>query len=262
MVATIFITTVLLLRSVSGFTSCFSPSSSLIHLKTDEQHLPRSIQWAKKERNTRGKGFGKGVVTEPGRKSYQPMETINDNTIASTSPSDTERESFGLTSIESATASETQVSVDPNLPTDQRTKEILKQKYGLRTFEEQQGDIKAAERIAANSQRMSKIKNMKDDEFDIFMVIPPPIIKAIDLFLKTGLTITTILFVLAGVGICFEAWAVATNNVLPDNIDQFVVNVIEPNFTTGLLVLLGFSISLGIFASAQLGSDSSQYKED
>jgi len=253
----------LFLHSVSGFTSCFRPvSRSLIDLHTGEKHVPRSIHWAKKKINTRGKGFGKDVVAEPGQKPYQPMENINDNAMSSNVSTDAKQDSFALTSIESPTKSEPQVSVDPNLPTDQRTKEILKQKYGLRTYEEQQGDIKAAERIAANSQRMSKIKNMKDDEFDIFMVIPPPIIKAIDLFLKTGLTISTILFVLAGCGICFEAWAVSTNSVLPDNIDQFVVNVIEPNFTTGLLVLLGFSISLGIFATAQLGSGSSQYQED
>ena len=73
---------------------------------------------------------------------------------------------------------------------------------------------------------------------------------------------TTVAFVLAGFGITAEAWSVATSNTLPDNVDQFIVNVIEPNFTYGLLVLLGFSVSLGIFATAQLGSGSSFYKEE
>jgi len=40
------------------------------------------------------------------------------------------------------------------------------------------------------------------------------------------------------------------------------VNTIEPNFTTGLFVLLGFSVGLGVFAAAQLGSQGAQYKED
>lgn len=115
--------------------------------------------------------------------------------------------------------------------------------------------------MVENRQRMQKIKQMKDEEFDIFMVIPPSIIRAIDLFLKTGLAVTTTLFVLAGFGITAEAWSVATENTLPENVDSFIVNVIEPNFTPGLFVLLGFSVSLGIFATAQLGSGSSTYKE-
>ena len=110
-------------------------------------------------------------------------------------------------------------------------------------------------------EKFQKIKQMKDEEFDIFMVLPPPLVKAIDLFLKTGLTITTVLFVLSGVGITAEAWSVATGNNLPENVDDFIVNVIEPNFTPGLLVLLAFSVSLGVFATAQLGSGSSTYKE-
>ena len=102
---------------------------------------------------------------------------------------------------------------------------------------------------------------MSDDEFDIFQFLPPSLLKAIDLFLKTGLAISTVLFILSGVGITAEAWIAATGNTLPDNVDQFIVTVIEPNFTYGLLVLLGFSVSLGIFATAQLGSGSSVYKE-
>ena len=106
-----------------------------------------------------------------------------------------------------------------------------------------------------------EVKQMKDEDFDIFMIVPPPILRAIDFFLKTGLTITTILFILSGFGITAEAWSVATSNPLPENVDSFIVNVIEPNFTPGLLVLLGFSVCLGIFATAQLGSGSSTYKE-
>ena len=116
--------------------------------------------------------------------------------------------------------------------------------------------------MAETSKKMAQIKQMKDEEFDIFMVIPPPVIKAVDAFLKIGLTITTAAFVLAGLGITAEAWSVATNNNLPEGIDKFIVNVVEPNFTTGLFVLLGFSISLGVFATAQLGSGSSIYKEE
>jgi len=149
-----------------------------------------------------------------------------------------------------------------DLSTEDRNKEILKGKFGLRSFEEQQGDFKAAEQIAKNKSRMQKFKDMKDEEFDIFQVVPPNILTGIDLFLKTGLAITTTLFILSGFAITAEAWSAATHNELPPNVDEFIVNTVEPNFTIGLLVLLGFSVSLGIFASAQLGSSSSIYTED
>ncbi len=214
---------------------------------------PFSLNAKKKGKSGKAKGFAKKVEPAPTQPSTKQSQANAGQSMG------------GFSSIEDASVesfSRPQVEVDPNLPADQRNKEILKQQLGLRSYEEQQGDIREAERMAENQKRMTQIKQMKDDEFDIFMVIPPPIIMGIDAFLKTGLTVTTIAFVLAGFGITAEAWAVATNNNLPENVDQFIVNVIEPNFTTGLLVLLGFSISLGIFATAQLGSGSSIYKEE
>jgi hypothetical protein len=59
-----------------------------------------------------------------------------------------------------------------------------------------------------------------------------------------------------------RAWSKTSNQPLPENIDQFIVNIIEPNFTTGLLVLLSFSVCLGAFAAAQLGSSAASYTED
>ena len=214
-----------------------------------------SALYAKKSSAKGSKGFAKKA--EPAMAAPEPTQQASTGV-----PSES---TLGFSSIEDASASSysrPQMEVDPNLPTDKRTKEILSKQYGLRSYEEQQGNIREAERAAETQKRMQKIKVMEDDEFDIFMVIPPPIIKGVDAFLKVGLSVTTLLFVLAGLGICAEAWAVATKNTLPENIDTFIVSVIEPNFTYGLLVLLGFSISLGIFATAQLGSGSSMYKEE
>ena len=103
---------------------------------------------------------------------------------------------------------------------------------------------------------------MSDEEFDVFEVVPAPILKFIDIFLKGGLAITTTIFIAAGIGITVEAWSKATGSNLPEGWDDFIVSIVEPNFTTGLFVLLAFSISLGVFASAQLGSGSSVYSED
>lgn len=216
---------------------------------TIQPNARQPIALSAKKGKGKAKGFGKQTETaQTPTKASQQLEAPG-----------------GFSSIEDVSVesfSRPQIEVDPNLSTDERNKAILKQQFGLRSYEEQQGDIKAAERAAENQKRMQQVKQMKDEDFDIFMVIPPPVIKGIDAFLKFGLTVTTGVFILAGFGITAEAWAVATNHQLPDNIDNFIVNTIEPNFTTALLVLLGFSVSLGIFATAQLGSGSSIYKEE
>jgi len=215
---------------------------------------------AKKKGKKGGKGFGK----EPPQ---SPAKNVNTQSMESSSVSEggitVDKELVGLSSIEDATDfAQPEFKIDPNAPIEDRTKSILKQKYGLRSLEEQQGDIRAAERIRENSKRMKKIKEMTDEEFDIFEVIPPPILKFIDLFLKIGLTVTTLLFILGGIGITIEAWGVATQNSIPEYLVRFIEDIIEPNFTKGGIVLLGFSISLGIFATAQLGSKKSAYRED
>ena len=219
-----------------------------------------SAKKKKSRNNNSGKGFG-GSSTKKNDSSSDAGVPILEDTVAASTTSGIEG---GFSSVNTGSASPREVTLDlkEGLSAEERNKEILKQKFGLRTFEEQQGDFKAAERIAKNKSRMQKIKEMKDEEFDIFAVVPPGVLKGIDLFLKTGLTITTTAFVLAGFAITAEAWSVATNNELPPDVDQFIVNIVEPNFTTGLFVLLGFSISLGIFASVQLGSSASIYSED
>lgn len=246
----------LLLHKSHGFTlsthhTCITNTPSLSTIKRCN---PATSLFAKNNKNKRssGKGFGKGST-----------EVKNPNS------NDSSSFAGGLTSIETSTSTSTptsfarpkEIELDPNLSEDERNKEILKQKFGLKSFEEKQGDLKKAEKMAENKARMQQIKQMKDEEFDIMMIIPPPVVRAIDAFLKIGLAITTTLFILAGMGITAEAWSVATSNPLPEDVDAFIVNVIEPNFTPGLFVLLGFSVSLGVFATAQLGSGSSTYKE-
>lgn len=237
-----------LLANSNGFSL-----STISSLTTNPTFSTTLLEAKKKKSRSSGKGFGKASEI----KSPPPKQVVAKD-------EGDEQPVEGLSSIETTTSNSfdrPKLELDPNLSEDERNKEILKQKFGLRSFEERQGDIKAAEKLAEQRARMKQIKQMKDEEFDILMVIPPPILKAIDFFLKTGLAITTTLFILAGLGITAEAWSVATNNPLPEGVDDFVVNVIEPNFTPGLFVLLGFSVSLGVFATAQLGSGSSAYKE-
>lgn len=209
---------------------------------------------AKKKEAGNAKGFGKKIdPPQRAQKDKRDAGVTKDQDIVGLS-------SFENLSSESFT--KPKFEIDPDLPTEQRSKEILRKQYGLRSYEEKQGDVQAAMKAAENQKRLQKIKQMKDEDFDIFMILPPALIRGIDAFLKIGLGVTTVLFVLAGIGITAEAWCVATGNTLPENVDSVIVNVVEPNFTTGLLVLLGFSISLGVFAAAQLGSGSSIYKEE
>ena len=86
--------------------------------------------------------------------------------------------------------------------------------------------------------------------------------KGIDTFLKAGLGLTTTLFILSGFFIVAEAGSKATGKALPGGLEDFAVNVVEPNFTPGLGVLLLFSVSLGLFTIGLGGSAASSYRED
>jgi hypothetical protein len=154
--------------------------------------------------------------------------------------------------------------VDESIPVEERTSQLLRDKYGLRTLKEQQEEFKRNEQIKAQRKKLADWKKMADegDDFDIMKVLPGPVLLGIDTFLKIGLGVCGTLFVLAGMGITIEAWSKTTHSEIPQALDQFIVTVIEPNFTTGLIVLLGFSISLGLFATAQLSSASSTYRSD
>jgi hypothetical protein len=168
----------------------------------------------------------------------------------------------GLSSV--AGGSDAIPTSDESIPVDQRTSSILRDNYGLRTRAEQQEAAKREEAAKEQQKKLDEWKKLADEgkDFDIMEVLPAPVLIGLDIFLKAGLTISTVLFVLAGLGITVEAWSKTTGEPLPENIDHFIVNIIEPNFTPGLGVLLGFSVSLGAFAAAQLSSSSSTYRSD
>lgn len=221
-------------------TPCCRPASSLLQAK---------------KKSSAGQGFG---APAPEKKKTNPSSASND--------------SAPLTSIETgasdaiptmAVPQTKKVQTDPSLPPEERAKQVLREQYGLKTLEEQQTDAKKREQMAAaRAQREQWKQAAEQEKFDLIALIPGPVQIFIDRFLKTGVFICTILFVSAGIGITAEAWSKASGNPLPEDIDAFIVNVVEPNFTPGLLVLLGFSVSLGAFAALQLGSEGAQYKED
>ena len=252
----------LLASTVSGFvapsytiksvSSESSSSSSLVVLEAKK----------KKKGGGAGKGFGKEPVIEAPPKQSASAAATQDNTMPSAPSTMQESDSQFLTSVQGGSSAKPQI--DPNAPVEDRTASILRDQYGLRTREEQQAEAKREEAVKEQRKKLAKFKKMADDgnDFDIMEVLPAPVLVAIDTFLKAGVAICTTLFVLAGGAITVEAWSKASNSPLPENIDNFIVNIVEPNFTPGLLVLLGFSVSLGAFAAAQLASGSSTYRED
>jgi hypothetical protein len=151
------------------------------------------------------------------------------------------------------------------LPPEERTKQILREKYGLRSLEEQQFDAKQLELRKEQAKKVQewkkKVATDGDGDVDIIAMIPGPVLIGLDRFLKAGIAIVGTTFIASGLGITVEAWSKSSGQALSDDVENFIVTVIEPNFTTQLLVLLSFSISLGVLAAAQLGSAGAQYRE-
>jgi hypothetical protein len=151
---------------------------------------------------------------------------------------------------------------------EERSRTILRSKFGLKSYEEQQadrGDYRALMDVESKRDKRDRLRNYESlwpEDKDLLGVLPPNVIRGIDAILKFGLATSTLLFVIAGIFITIEAGSKATGSPLPGGLEAFVVDVVEPNFTPGLGVLLAFSVSLGLFSVSLGGSASSTYRED
>jgi hypothetical protein len=240
----------LLLAEVTSFVTPHQAGAAIIR-----PHSFVVLQAKKnKKKGSGGQGFGQAPVQEeqkPQKAAVQESASAMDGASL-------------LKSFDGGSNAIPQVAVDESVPVEQRTASLLRDKYGLRTRAEQQEEEKRQEAEQEQRKKLEDWKKKADQgqDFDLMSALPPDVLIFIDGFLKVGLSICTVLFVLAGVFITAEAWSKASDSPLPDDLDNFIVTVVEPNFTPGLFVLLGFSISLGAFAAAQLTSSSSTYRED
>jgi len=121
--------------------------------------------------------------------------------------------------------------------------------------------LQAADEKKAKRNAIRNLDKVWPEDKDFVAVLPPVLIKAVDTFLKVGLGACTGVFLVAGVAIMIEAGSKATGKALPEGLGEFVVDVVQPNFTPGLGVLLLFSVSLGVFTLGLGGSAASSYKE-
>ena len=220
----------------------------------------------KKNKSTAGKGFGK--ETEKPKPTTSKAENQDLFNIEARSAAQQQSNAFtsvegGLDTVPTMAVEESPTSMASGSVED-RTGNILREKYGLRTREEQEAAEARKKKLEDQRKQLADWKKLADEgeDFDLLQVIPDPILIFIDKFLKAGVAICTILFVMAGIAITVEAGSKATDNPLPAEVDAFISNVVEPNFTPGLGVLLSFSVALGLFASLQLNSAASTYRED
>mmetsp|Transcript_11330 Transcript_11330/g.16712 ORF Transcript_11330/g.16712 Transcript_11330/m.16712 type:complete len:253 (-) Transcript_11330:75-833(-) len=124
------------------------------------------------------------------------------------------------------------------------------------------GDSKVIERDEAMKEKKDKDELLRffptglKEEYKLIDFIPIPWQNNIELALIGGLSLGLIFIIAAGIGIGLEAFAVVQKTPLPENMDNIIVNVIEPAFTPALGVFLVFSIILGTFKVAQFDSRS------
>ena len=211
-----------------------------------------------------GEGFGKGGGRASSSTSTSsPLQSI-DSLTRSVSVDIDINKAPGTTSIINDDDDDSSSSL---VSPDERSRTILRSKFGLKSYEEQRadlGDYRAlanAENKAKTRNKLRNIESLWPEDRDLLAVLPPSVIRGIDTILKLGLGISTVLFVVAGIFITIEAGSKATGSPLPDGLEGWIVNVVEPNFTPGLGILLAFSVSLGIFSVSLGGSASSTYRE-
>ncbi|KAJ1462542.1 hypothetical protein M885DRAFT_505461 [Pelagophyceae sp. CCMP2097] len=98
--------------------------------------------------------------------------------------------------------------------------------------------------------------------FEPLEIVPPNVQVGIEKALLGGVLAALFVFVMIGFAITAEAFAVSSKQPLPPDIQKLIVETLEPAFSPTLLFGLGCSVSLGLFKSLQLTSDSGQYSEE
>jgi hypothetical protein len=229
----------------------FYPYTPLSSASFSLRRVSRAVMLHERKREiNKAKGFGKKEdssfrdETKIEKASEQPTD-VSSSALQNVSFSDKEKENS--------------IALTP----EERTQQILRDRYGMKTLEEQQLDAVQNARRKEEQKKWAELKRKAEtgDEFDLLAILPAPVIIGIDRFLKAGTALCGFIFVASGILIAVEAWSKASGDPLSPDFDDFIVHTIEPNFTPGLFVLLSFSVSLGLFASLQLGSQGASYKE-
>jgi len=118
------------------------------------RHIPILLQAKKSRTSTASKGFSK---IEKREYSETPDETKPTRATSSEQQQEAARSPSFLQSLESGGSSAIP-NFDENLPPEERTKMILREKYGMKTLEEQQLTIKQQEALKERKKKMEEWK--------------------------------------------------------------------------------------------------------
>jgi hypothetical protein len=246
------------------------PQQQVIHRVATATATALHAAAKKKVPTSKAKGFGKVPEQQsPQQQQQQPSQSAavskqqqqqQPSVTAAVEPTTTRTRQF-LQSIDNNNNSNSDESVtDP----EERAKQLLRDTYGMKTLQEQQLDAAQLARSKEEQKKWAELKRKAElnQDLDLFSMLPAPVLVGIDRVLKAGVVLSSVAFVMAGLLITVEAWSKTASQPLPVSLDTFITATVEPNFTPGLLVLLTFSVSLGIFSALQLGSQGATYKED
>lgn len=177
----VLVAVLLLARSASSFTT---PSALIV---SQQPKTLRSLLFAQKKRSqTEGKGFGTKPAPPKTEKKLSDSTPSEIAPIAASKPFLQSVESGGSNTI--PVVEDNGVSMSP----DERAGRILRDKYGMKTLEEQQRSQKQMENLNEQRRKLQEMKRKAElnEEIDFIAMIPGPVQIAIDRFLKLGLGIS------------------------------------------------------------------------
>lgn len=181
------------------------------------------------------KGFGKQASEKSQAKPVdKSISSDSDSTfLASSSPSASDAEDMN------------------GLSKEERQDAILRS-FGLEKMEDR-----------SESEGLKLPKNAFDEDGDLNLLafIPMEVQATIEsvLYLTTGTLL--FVFILAGIAITWDAYAISTKGSLPDAVAGLITDILEPNFTNIGICFLASSSSLGLFKVAQFSNPDVQYSE-
>ncbi|CAN0098312.1 unnamed protein product [Pylaiella littoralis] len=117
------------------------------------------------------------------------------------------------------------------------------------------GEIRAAKAKEVDQSAAPKITSF-------FELIPPETQLVLERVFIAGFLGCLLFLVACGCAIGVEAYFLSTSGKLPPDLDQFIVQTMEPLFTPSLALTFLFSSCLGVLKLGQMGQESVVYRED
>eukprot|EP00752_Nemacystus_decipiens_P005577 g5046.t1 len=122
------------------------------------------------------------------------------------------------------------------------------------------GEVRA-EKAKALEEEKNK-KSVGQQITSIFDLIPAETQLLMERVFIAGFALCLVFLVFCGCAIGVEAYFLSTQGKLPPDLDEFIVQKLEPLFTPSLGLTFLFSSCLGVLKLGQMGQESVVYRED